>query len=142
MKKSITRRIAQGVALLAGVLLAGCTSGPFGTATNTYGGDATGAEEEFIGDRDLAAKFVLLNIKTESADRLQIQFDLQNTTPADLRVEWAIDWKNQNGFRIDTNPHWRPAVVTGKGFYAIQATAPTPDAKGFRLMLRKPTPIR
>lgn len=142
MKKSNARRIAQGAALLAGALLAACTSGPFGTATNTYSGEAMGREDQFIGDRDLAAKFVLLNIKTESADRLRVQFDLQNTTPSDLQVEWAIDWKNQNGFRIDTNPHWRPAMVTGKGFYAIQATAPTPDAKGFRLMLRKPSPIR
>lgn len=141
MKTMNTRRSALGAALLAGVLLQAC-AGPFGTATNTYVGEALGKEEAFIGDRDLAAKFVLLNIKTEAGERMRVQFDLKNTTPGDLRVEWAIDWKDQSGFRIDTNPHWRPAVVTGQGFQSIQASAPTPDAKGFQLMLRKPTPIR
>jgi uncharacterized protein YcfL len=142
MKTKNTRRIALGAALLAGALLQACTAGPRGTGTNTYTGNATGEEEQFIGDRDLAAKFVLLNIRTETTERLRVQFDLKNTTPGDLRVEWAIDWKDQNGFRIDTNPHWRPAVVTGQGFQAIQAMAPTPDAKAFQLMLRKPTPVQ
>jgi uncharacterized protein YcfL len=143
MKTTNTRRIALAAVLLAGALLPGCTSGPLGTATNTYTGDATGEEEQFVGDRDLAAKFVLLNIRTDSsAEFMRVQFDLKNTTPGDLRIEWAIDWKDQAGFSLDTNPHWRPAVVTGQGFHEIQATAPMPGAKIFRLMLRKPTPIK
>lgn len=141
--KTTKQRSATVVAvLLAGALLHACTAPPRGTATNTYTGDSAGNEEQFIGDRDLAAKFVLLNIKTDPNEHMRVQFDLQNTTPADLAVEWAIDWRDQNGFRIDTNPHWRQAMVTGKGFHSIQATAPTTDAKAFKLMLRKPTAIR
>jgi len=126
------------------VLLAACgTNPPRGTATNAYTTDASGKEEQFIGDRDLAAKFVLLDIKREQRDgRLRVQFDLKNTTRADLAVEWAVQWKDASGFDIDSNPHWRPVMVTGTGFQSIQLTAPTPEATAFQLYFRKPTPIR
>lgn len=129
--------------LLVVVLASACTMPPRGTSTNTYTTDATGKEERFIGDRDLAAKFVLLGIKREQRDgRLRVQFDLKNTTPGDLAIEWAVQWKDANGFDIDSNPHWRPAMVSGQGFESIQLTAPTPEAAVFQLHFRKPTPIR
>ena len=126
------------------LFLAACASQPpRGTATNTYTGDGEGGQEKFIGDRDLEAKFVMVNIRTETRDDcLRVQFDLKNTTPADLQVEWAIDWSDSSGFRIDTNPHWRPTIVSGQGFHAIQAVAPTPEARVWKLALRRPTPIR
>lgn len=129
--------------LLAVAALAACTMPPRGTATNTYRSDASGEREEFIGDRDLAAKFVLLGIQREHRDgRLRVQFDLKNTTPSDLAIEWAVQWKDANGFDVDSNPHWRPTMVAGQGFESIQLTAPTPEAAVFQLHFRKPTPIR
>jgi len=84
-----------------------------------------------------------VNIRNETQDgRMRVQFDLKNTTPADLQVEWAIKWSDNNGFLVDTNPHWRPVMVSGSGFHAIQAVAPTPEAKVWQLALRRPTPIR
>jgi uncharacterized protein YcfL len=131
------------ILLALGALLAGCqTQHPRGTATNTYKGDATGEREDFIGDRDLKARFVMENIRSETRDgRLRVQFELKNTTPGDLPVEWAIKWFDASGFMIDTNPHWRPVMVTGQGFHIIQATAPTEDARTWQLELRRPTPI-
>jgi hypothetical protein len=32
-------------------------------------------------------------------------------------------------------------MVTGSGFHTIQATAPTTDARTWKLELRRPTPI-
>lgn len=142
MKPSNLARISSTL-LVAAVLVSACTMPPRGTATNTYTADADGKQEQFIGDRDLAAKFVLLGIKREYRDgRLRFQFDLKNTTPADLAIEWAVQWKDANGFEIDSNPHWRPTMVAGQGFESIQLTAPTPEAAGFQLQFRKPTPIR
>lgn len=135
----------QAAPVLAGILLVACrTMPPHGTPTNTYVGGEAGKTEEYLGDRDLAKKFVLLNIKTEKVDgRLsRVQFDLKNTTPADLVIEWSIEWKDGNGFRIDTNPHWRPAVITGMGFQSIQEAAPVPEAAMFQLQVRRPTPVR
>jgi uncharacterized protein YcfL len=142
--KNSNRQSAPLVALLPELLLAACASQPpLGTPTNAYTGNQVGKHEEFVGDRDLAAKFVMLNILTEQRDgRLRVQFDLKNTTPADLAVEWAIEWKDASGFQVDTNPHWQPVVVSGRGFHSIQATAPAPAANTFQLHLRKPTPVR
>lgn len=142
MKTSATKNI--GLALALGTLLASCASQPpKGTPTNTYAGDQTGQQQEFLGDRALAEKFVLQKILTEQRDgRLRVQFDLKNTSPRDLPIEWAIEWKDGNGFRVDTNPYWQPAMVSGQGFHTIQATAPVPEASGFQLHLRRPTPIR
>ena len=72
MKTTKQRRLALGAVLLTGALLQACaTAPPRGTPTNTYSGDAAGSEEQFIGDRDLAAKFVLLNLRTEPGDHLR-----------------------------------------------------------------------
>ena len=126
-----------------GALLAACTMPPRGTPTNTYVGNQAGKQQEYLGDPDLARKFVLLDIKTERRDgRLRVQFDLKNTTGADLPIEWSIEWKDASGFRIDTNPHWRPTMVAGKGFESIQDVAPVPEAAMFQLQIRQPSPIR
>jgi hypothetical protein len=124
-------------------LLAACAGAPLGTATNTFAGDQAGIQQETLGDRDLAARFVLEGLKTEQRDgRLRVQFDLRNTTPGDLRIEWTIGWRDKNGFRISTSPYWHPTVVTGQGFEPIQALAPTPEAVAFQLLVRRPTAIR
>lgn len=129
-----------GLLLLAG----GCsTAPPLGTATNTYVGAEQGESQEFIGDPALARKFVMVGVKTRrESERLSVQFDLKNTTPADLAIEWSIDWLDGSGFRIDTNRHWRPVMVSGMGFESIHETAPVPEATTFQLQMRRPTPIR
>jgi len=141
--KNLNRCSAGLAALVSGLFLSCAAQPPRGTATNTYSGDQVGKHQEFVGDRDLAAKFVMLNILTEQRDgRLRVQFDLKNTTPADLAVEWALEWKDASGFQVNTNPHWQPVIVSGQGFHSIQATAPVPAANTFQLHLRKPTPVR
>src|SRR5262249_11666013 len=143
MKENPTvRAIALVLACATSSLVACGTNPPRGTAVNTYAGDLSGHREQFVGDRDLAAKFVLLNIRTEPSDGSKprrVQFDLKNTTGGALAVEWALDWKDASGFRIDTNPHWQPVMVAGQNSHSIQASAPPPAATSFQLQLRKPT---
>jgi uncharacterized protein YcfL len=135
------RSLLRGIGLL--LLVCGCSSAPLGTATNTYVGTEGGEPEEFIGDRELARNFVMVGVKTKrDSERLLVQFDLKNTTPRDLAIEWSIDWLDASGFRIDTNRHWRPAVVAGMGFESIQEVAPVPEATTFQLQMRRPTPVR
>ena len=128
----------------SGIMCCACASQPpAGTSTNTYTGDQAGKRTESVGDRDLAARFVMLNIRSETREgRMRVQFELKNTTPGDLAVEWAIRWSDSNGFLIDTSPHWTPAIVTGQGFHAIQAVAPAAEARVWQLELRRPTPVK
>lgn len=124
--------------------LASCASPPRGVAQNTYVGTEGGSKvQEIIGDPDLERKFVLVGTRTERRDdRLHVQFDLKNTTSADLAIEWAIEWRDAAGFVIDSARHWTPVVVGGKGFEPVQQTAPVPQAISFKLRLRKSSPVR
>jgi len=143
MKHHSPARSALFALVTTAALLGACTAPPRGTPTNTYVGNQAGKQQEYLGDPDLARKFVLLDIKTERRDgRLRVQFDLKNTTSTDLPIEWSIEWKDAGGFRIDTNPHWRPTMVAGKGFESIQDIAPVPEAAMFQLQIRQPSPIR
>ena len=116
---------------------------PRGTAQNTYVGDETAEVEETFGDPQLAKELVMESIQTKREnDRLFVQFNLRNTRSSNLEIEWAIEWFDQAGFRIDTPTHWQPAAMGGKGFKTISQTAPTPAASGFRLGVRKPNTVR
>jgi uncharacterized protein YcfL len=126
------------------LLLAACkTGGSPAKPQNTYIGTEGAVEvEEEVGDRALERKFVLLGIKSERRDgRLHVQFDLKNTTTSELAVEWSIEWMDDRGFRINTQPHWSPVRVGGNGAVPVQQTAPVPEAVTFKLHVRRSSPV-
>ena len=57
-------------------------------------------------------------------DRLFVQFDLHNKTNSFLSVEWALEWRDDQGFKIDSLENWRPLKLGGRGFETITAIAP------------------
>ena len=122
----------------------GCMAPSRGRAQNSYAGAEGRSEiDKSIGDSDLEHKFVLVATRTERRDdRLRIQFDLKNTTGADLAIEWAIEWFDASGFSLDTPRHWTPAVVGGGGVQPVQDVAPVAQAIGFKLHIRKSSPVR
>jgi hypothetical protein len=125
-------------------LLGGCLGPSRLNPENTYKSSEGRHEvDQSIGDRDLERKFVLLGTRTERRDgRLFVQFELKNTTTAEQRIEWCLEWLDPSDFRIDSVRSWTPAVVGGGGVIPIQATAPVQSASGFKLRLRRPSPIR
>ena len=140
-----TRRCTTWIAAAcAGFLAAGClATEPRGTAQNTYTGGEDQEPVETFGDSHLAKNLVMEDIRTERREnRLFVQFNLRNTKSSNLPIEWAIEWFDASGFRIDTPHHWTPAALGGKGYETISCTAPTPGASGFRLGVRKPNTIR
>lgn len=146
MKNFTLRFTSSRGLLLAGILaLAGSCLGPSRLSPeNTYkSSEGQHDVDQSIGDRDLERKFVLLATRTERRDgRLFVQFELKNTTGAEQRIEWCLDWLDASDFHIDSVRSWTPAVVGGNGVIPIQATAPTTQAKAFKLRLRRPSVIR
>lgn len=135
-----------GLALAALPLFpgAGCQAYPSrGNAQNTFVGSEHDDEvEEYFGDRRLAGQFELVGMITERRDdRLHVQFDLHNRTNSNLSVEWALEWRDAKGFRIDAPANWRPLQIGGRGYQTVSATAPVPAATEFQLGVRKPSPI-
>ena len=135
---------ARALVLLLAAAAAACQSTRNrGTAQNTYIGAEGGEVEEVFGDRSLARKFVLLEVRTARRDeRLHVQFDLKNTTNQNLDIEWAIEWLDDDLMKVDWPENWRPTTVGGQGYETIAQTAPIPEASSFRLGIRKPNVIR
>ena len=130
-------------AVVSAALFAGCSStGSRGTAQNSYTSEDGAEVEEDFGDPGLARDLLMEGVRTERRDgRLFVQFNLRNTRPSNLAIEWAIVWLDSGGFQVDTQQHWTPAAMGGSGFETVSATAPTPEATGFRLGLRRPNTV-
>ncbi len=134
-----------GAAILLAGLSAACQAfEPRGTAENTYMGTNDGTEiEEIVGDPGLQRDLVIENYRSERRDgRLHVQFDLRNMRSSNESFEWALEWFDASGFRIDATEHWTPIALGGKGSETIGQTAPTPDASSFKLHARRPNTVR
>jgi hypothetical protein len=134
-----TPLVLRAILLFPAALTSGCAASTHGSVPQPGRDERSGTTEEFAGDRDLAALFVLRGIETELRDGcLRVRFDLENTTPGDLAIEWAIEWKDRNGLRVDAGPRWQAAHISGQGSQSIDATAPLPGAVAFQLHMRRP----
>jgi len=146
MKNHLLRFLSSpGLILVGSLVLSSACLGPgLISPENTYkSSEGQHGVDQSIGDRDLERKFVLLGTRTERRDgRLFVQFELKNTTGAEQRIEWCLDWLDASDFHIDSVRSWTPAVVGGNGVIPIQATAPTLQAKGFKLRIRRTSAIR
>lgn len=143
MKHRIERR-APNVLLGAALLLLAACGAPRGTSSNAVRGQEGSSElEEIDGSRGLRNDLEIVGYRSERRDgRLHVQFDLRNKRGSNLAFEWTMDWYDSSGFRIDTQEHWRPVAIGGKGFETIAVTAPTPEASSFKLEYRLPNPVR
>ena len=134
-----------GLALLAGASagLSGCAMPSRGNPQNTFTGSESSDEiEEVFGDARLRRQFELVDVRTQRRDdRLFVQFELRNKTNTYLAVEWALEWRDAQGFKIESPEHWRPLQVGGRDSKTITATGPVPEASVFQLGVRKPSPV-
>ena len=135
-----------GLWLLSLWLLPQACAAPFpsrGNPQHTYVGGEAGEVEEVFGDARLRRQFQLVGVRTQRREgRLFVQFDLQNRTNSNLAVEYALEWRDDQGFKVDSPANWRPVQVGGRGSHTITATAPVPAASTFTLGVRKPSPVR
>jgi len=139
----LRHRFLLGALLVPLGLLGACAFPSRGNPQNTFTGNEHGEIEEAFGDPRLAGQFQLLGVKTQRReDRLFVQFDLHNKTNSNLSVEWALEWRDDQGFKIDAPENWRPLQLGGRGYETITATAPVPQASTFRLGVRKPSTVR
>lgn len=130
--------------ILAGVLAqAGCRGPSRGTPQNTYvGGEGRETEIDAM-NRELQRALQIVNVRSRRVgERLQVQFDLENQRSTNLAFEWAVDWQDDSGFKIDFPQRWQPQVIGGGGRETFSITGPTPAASVWRLKIRTPNTIR
>ncbi|MDX1452578.1 MAG: YcfL family protein [Oleiphilaceae bacterium] len=116
-------------------LLTGCAVNE--TATVTVDGDTTTQVLE-SNSGFLSASLEITETKVGSAgDLMKVQATLKNASRSELSFRYKFKWLDKDGFEIavDGRP-WTPLTITPYESKSVQATAPNPTAKAFRIMVQ------
>lgn len=83
------------------------------------------------------ARYVALSglMAKERNGFLTIQMELQNTDSDPRRVFWRIKWLDETGFQVWDDEPWKPLLLQAATRQNVQAIAPTPSARDFRIQL-------
>lgn len=130
--------------LALSTLASSCVGAPRGGPESTYQGREGSQELTALhSDPSLEDDLEIVALRPERIDgRLHVQFELHNKRPANLPVEWTVQWFDSNGFLLDSTQNWRPLAIGGRGFVPIQMTAPRAEATSWRLAFRAPNTVR
>lgn len=77
-------------------------------------------------------------VRATPGERLVAQFELHNTRPNQIRLEYAVDWFDQNGVEINFPGGWTPLALSGGSSQSISLTAPSPQVTSWKLQVRPP----
>lgn len=141
--RATNRNLFAALTLAATMTLGACNS--TGGSQNVYTYEAARGElTEILGSKNLTRSLEILNYRSRKVgDLLQVQFDLRNKKTSNLRFDWAVDWFDAQGFRIDdTTRHWKREALGPGGMISIQVIAPRPEAQELRLQFATPSSVR
>ena len=132
-------------ALCTALALAGsaCTTASTTTSQNTYAGGEGRETETTVGNSKLEWYLEMVDMRHQRRDgRLFVQFKLKNKQNSDMKLEWSIEWYDEDGFAIDSERRWTPVKIAGKGFETIAVTGPVPAASIWELNVRPPNTVK
>ncbi len=132
MRRNLVR-VVSGAMLLG--LLSACAVNE--TATVQVGEDGTTKIIE-SNSGFLAASLSIADSKVGSAgDLMKVQATIQNQSRSDLNFRYKFKWLDNDGFEIaiDGRP-WTPLSITAYESKSVQAIAPNPTAKAFKILVQ------
>lgn len=119
----------------AALTLGGCAVNE--TATVTTGPDGTTQVIE-SNSGILSAALKIADTKVGSAGNLmKVQATIKNDSRSALNFQYKFKWLDKDGFEvaIDGRP-WTPLTITPYESKSVQAVAPNPTAKAFKIMVQ------
>ena len=138
--------IASHAACSAALLLASsaCVLTPHGSQ-NSYRGTGGKLELERIeGNKLLANNLEILNPLEKTVDGRKIaQFEIKNRLSVAQQFAWAVDWFDEDGFRINDNQRvFQPVSLGGFGSTYVTITAPKTGLKlSWKLTVTSPDEV-
>jgi len=147
MNKETVRKIGvvavAASGLVLGGMLAGCatkTSGLEGAAASveTPEGDMQSSKFVIVNNPKLARGIQIVDLKSAFAgDMLKAQVTLVSKYSSTLSFQYKFAWFNKDGVEInpDAGP-WTPLIMYGNESKTIQAVAPNPSAREFKIKIR------
>lgn len=134
--------------ILAAVILAGLVGTGCQTTVNTVQPAQPSAEvrelvtKKIITDPSLNRRVRVVNViaSTGPTGFLTVQVDVQNVSQAAQRYTYRVEWFDENGILITLPSAGAiPRIIEGGEVQSIVVTAPTQQAKDFRIKLQEPT---
>jgi len=123
------------VCLFTAAVGACATSGVVGES------DPSGEKSELIEiqNKSLAKKVSIQNFKTRVVnDLLNVQVEIESQFSSTQEFQYKFSWFDATGFEVEGEANsWRTLILTGKETKTVQAVAPNPTAKKYRMVLRE-----
>jgi len=139
-----TRLALAGVMAVVLGIAGGCSTTAGVEATGTTAWDDQGArvlaKRVVYNSGSLKGDLEVVDLRSFMAgDLMRAQATLRSRDRDTLSFEYRFEWYDLQGMEIGAgSSSWKPLILTGKETKAIQASAPDPRAREYKLKLREP----
>lgn len=143
-KKGRIAALGLSAAMIATLGLAGCSTTAGVEATGKVSWDEQGArtldKNVVFNSSGLKGDIQIVDIKSAMAgDIMRAQATLRSKDRDTLPFQYRFEWYDASGIEINAGSgSWKPLILNGREAKTIQAVAPDPRAKEFKLKIREP----
>lgn len=131
-------------AVIASLGLAGCSTTAGVETTGKMSWDEQGArtleKNVVFNNSGLKGDILIVDVKSAMAgDIMRAQATLRSKDKDTLPFQYRFEWYDSNGMEINSGSgSWKPLLLNGRESKTIQAVAPDPRAREFKLKIREP----
>ena len=140
----LTATAVGGLMLAASILVgSGCstTAGIEATGKNDWDQDGARvlAKNVVINNSSLAGDIQVVDLKSAIiGDMMKAQVSLRSKDRDTINIQYSFNWFDAQGMAVGTGtPVWKPFIIYGREARMIQAVAPDPRAREFKLNIRE-----
>ena len=143
-KKDVVVSGIAAAALIAALGLVGCSTTAGVETTGKTSWDEQGArsleKNVVFNNSGLKGDIQIVDVRSAMAgDIMRAQATLRSKDRDTLPFQYRFDWYDASGLEINSGAgSWKPLVLYGRESKTIQAVAPDPRAKEFKLKIREP----
>jgi uncharacterized protein YcfL len=147
MMKQQRKFVVSGIsaaALIATLGLVGCSTTAGVETTGKMSWDEQGArtldKNIVFNSSGIKGDIQIVDVKSAMAgDIMRAQATLRSKDKDTLPFQYRFDWYDASGIEINSGSgSWKPLILNGRESKTIQAVAPDPRAKEFKLKIREP----
>lgn len=134
----------SAIALIVSLGLVGCSTTAGVETTGRMTWDEQGArtleKNVVFNNSSLKGDIQIVDVKSAMAgDMMRAQATLRSKGRDTLPFQYRFDWYDASGIEINSGAgSWKPLILYGRESKTIQAVAPDPRAKEFKLKIREP----
>lgn len=92
-----------------------------------------------VANKALEKRFKIKSFKNRMVnDLLNVQVEIANDFSSTQQFQYRFSWYDASGFEIEKEAgSWQPIVMHGRAVTTLQAVAPNPAAKSYKIVLRQ-----